>query len=151
MPGSSTVLSPWRKRAGELAPGRRIADADGVADPAVLDDAVARDDPAPSRLEVLAGGAGLRLREDGFEPLHDDRGRVEHLLGRLAEVDAARQGRVVAVPDAPLLDVKHLAGFSGASVQLRVRGGGELAHHRVGRLARKGAADPLGAADRHLV
>src|SRR5262245_66048528 len=85
----------------ELAPGRRVADADRIADAAVLLDAVPGDHLGPGGGELLAQDAGLHLVEYGSEALGDHLGNPVHALGRLAELDAGRAGRVVAGPNAP--------------------------------------------------
>ena len=137
--------------AGEFAPGRRVADPDRIPDSGVLRDPMSRDHLAPRRVYLLAGDARPGCVEDRFQPFGHHVRYLRHALGRLAEVDAARERRVVAMATATHLDEEHLVRGQRRVDPTQVRHTAGLARHRVWRLAGESAAGGDAVELRHHV
>ena len=132
---------------GVLAPIGRVVEPRRVADARLLDDAALGDHAPPRRLDLLAGRPRPRRLERGVEALDHHLGGIAHRLGGPAQVDRARQRRVVAVAAAGELDDGALIALIARVAPGEVGGGGLGTRGQQRHDRRIVAAEFLGAAD----
>src|SRR5215813_14290284 len=82
---------------GPLAPIRRIAEADRIADARALGVSRALDHPAPGRLHLVTGASGARGVERTVEALGDDFREIDEVQRRLSQIERPGERRVIAM------------------------------------------------------